>query len=234
MKILALFLALLCAGCASYVTPGGSVDLNDIDRPEIAEAAARKPSPHFPARLAVVRVQASGYYSYSNEGWGDGRFSVLTSQELLGDDAVQSIERWPSLAGVIPVNRLLLPAKFQSLDDLRLAAAKVQADVLLVYTLDTSFRVLGRRYSPLSPISLGLVPDRDAHVTATASSAFIDVRTGFIYGLAEGSSQISGLTNLWSTGATIDRKRLEAEREAFGKGLAAAATTWAGIARQYQ
>lgn len=234
MKILALLVALLCAGCASYVTPGGAVKLDQIDSPDIAAAAARKPAPNFPARLAIVRVQAPHYRSYSNEAYGGGQFSVLTAQELLGDTDVQSIGTWPSLAGVVTVNRLLLPTRFSSLDDLRLAAAKVQADVLLVYTIDTTFRVLGRQHAKLSPISLGLIPDRDAYVTATASAAFIDVRTGFIYGLAEGTSQISGLTNVWSSGATIDRKRLEAEREAFGKGLAAAATTWATIARQYQ
>jgi hypothetical protein len=234
MKILAVLLVMLCAGCASYVTPGGPVNLNDIDSPDIAAAAARKPSPNFPARLAIARVQESGYRSYSSDPYGHGRFSVLTSQELLGEDDVKSIESWPSLAAAIPINRLLLPDRFQSLEDLRLAGAKVQADVLLIYTIDTTFRVLGRQYAKLSPISLGLIPDRDAYVTATASAAFIDVRTGFVYGLAEGRSQISGLTNVWSSGATIDRKRLEAEREAFAKGLAAAATTWEGIARQYQ
>jgi hypothetical protein len=234
MKIFALLLALVCAGCASYVTPGGPVKLADIDRTDIAEAVTRKPSPNFPARLAIVRVQAPAYSSYSSRAYGGGQFSVLTTQEVLGDTDVQSIASWPSLAGVVTVNRLLLPHWFDSLDDLRVAAAKVQADVLLIYTLDTSFRVLGRRYAPLSSISLGILPDRDAYVAATASAVFVDVRTGFVYGVAEGTAQISGLTNVWSKGATVDRKRLEAEREAFGKGLAAAATTWAGIVHQYQ
>jgi hypothetical protein len=234
MKILALLLALFCAGCASYVTPGGSVKLADIDRADIAEAAARKPSPNFPARLAIVRVQAPAYYSHSNRAYGGGQYSVLTTQELLGETDRKSIESWPSLAGVVTLNRLLLPDRFDSLDDLRLAAAKLQADVLLVYTMETTFRVLGRRYAPLSPISLGILPDRDAFVAATASAVFVDVRTGFIYGVAESTAQASNLTNVWSKGATIDRKRLEAEQEAFGKLLTAGATTWAGIARQYQ
>jgi hypothetical protein len=235
MKVLALLLTLLCAGCASYVTPGGAVKLSDIDRPDIAAVAARKPSPSFPARLAIARIQAPDYDSYSNNrGYGGGRYTVLTTQELFGETDVKSIESWPSLAAVVTLNRLLLPDRFDSLDDLRLAAASLQADVLLVYTIDTSFDVLGRRYAPLSPISLGIIPDRDALVSATASAIFVDVRTGFVYGVAEGSAQKSDLTNLWSKGATLDRKRLEAEREAFAKALAAAATTWAGIARQHQ
>lgn len=207
--------------------------LQDIDRADIAEAAARKPSPNFPARLAVARVQATGYKSYSAEAYGAGVFSVVTTQELMTDGQMQAISGWPSVAGVAPVSRLLLPASLRSLDDLRLSAAKLQADVLLVYTLDTAFRINGRGYGPLTAISLGIVPDRDAHVTATASALFIDVRTGFIYGVAEATAKASGLTNFWSSSDTVDRKRLEAEREAFGLLLAEAGKTWARIAGQY-
>src|SRR5512139_340834 len=42
MKIVVFALMLICAGCASYVTPGAAVRLQDIDRPDIAAAAARK------------------------------------------------------------------------------------------------------------------------------------------------------------------------------------------------
>jgi hypothetical protein len=94
----------------------------------------------------------------------------------------------------VPINRLLLPPKLDSLDDLRLASAQVQADIVLVYTLDTSFRIQGRGYGPLAAISLGVVPDRDAYITSTASALFIDVRTGFIYSVAESTAKASGLT----------------------------------------
>jgi hypothetical protein len=224
---------LVCAGCASYVTPGGPVRLEDISRADIAEVASRKPSPNFPARVAVVRVQAPGYRSYSSESLGTGRFSVLTTQELLTDEGFEAFGKWPAVAGVAPVSRLLLPTTLDSLDDLRLSAAKVQADVLLVYTLDTSFRVQGRAYGPLTAISLGLAPDRDAHVTSTASALFQDVRTGFVYGVAEATAQVSGLTNVWGASDTVDKKRLEAERQAFALLLPQVEKTWTGIARQY-
>ena len=74
----------------------------------------------------------------------------------------------------------------------RLSAAQIQADVLLVYTLDTSFRIQGRGYGPLAAISLGVVPDRDAYITSTASALFIDVRTGFVYGVAEATAKHRG------------------------------------------
>jgi hypothetical protein len=234
MKLVVFALMLICAGCASYVTPGAAVRLQDIDRPEIAAAAARKASPNFPARLAIVRVQAPQYRSYSSESYGNGRFSVLTTQELLTENHLRAIQAWPALAGVVPINRLLLPPRLESFDDLRLSAAQIQADVLLVYTLDTAFRVQGRGYGPLAAISLGVVPDRDAHITSTASALFIDVRTGFIYGVAEATAKTAGLTNVWSSRSTIDKKRVEAEQQAFEGLMTQATTTWNGIATQYQ
>jgi len=234
MRIVVFALILLCAGCASYVTPGAAVRLQDIDRPDIAAAAARKASPNFPARLAVVRVQGPQYRSYSSEGYGNGRFSVLTTQELLTEDHMTSIQAWPALGGAVPINRLLLPQKLESFDDLRLPAAQIQADVLLVYTLDTSFRIQGRGYGPLAAISLGVVPDRDAYITSTASALFIDVRTGFVYGVAESTAKTSGLTNIWSSSSTIDKKRVEAEQQAFDQLMSQAAITWKGIAAQFQ
>jgi hypothetical protein len=234
MKFVVFALMLICSGCASYVTPGAAVRLQDIDRPDIAAAAARKASPNFPARLAVARVQAPEYRSYSSESYGIGRFSVLTTQELLAEEHMRSIQSWPALAGVIPINRLLLPPKLESFDDLRLSAAQIQADVLLVYTLDTAFRIQGRGYGPLTAISLGVVPDRDAYITSTASALFIDVRTGFIYGVAEFTAKASGLTNVWSSRSTIDRKRVEAEQQAFNGLMNQAAETWRGIADQFQ
>jgi hypothetical protein len=234
MKFVVIALILVCSGCASYVTPGAAVRLQDIDRPDIAAAAARKASPNFPARLTIARVQAPQYRSYSSEAYGNGRFSVLTTQELLSEANVVAIQKWPAVAGAVPINRLMLPARLESLDDLRLAAAQVQSDVLLVYTLDTAFRIQGRGYGPLAAISLGLVPDRDAYITSTASALFIDVRTGFVYGVAEATSKTSGLTNIWSSSSTIDKKRVEAEQAAFDLLLAQATTTWAGIANQYQ
>lgn len=233
MRICVLAVVLACSGCASYVTPGGPVRLEDINRADIAEVVSRKPSPNFPARLAVARVQAPQYKSYSSDSVGTGRYSVVTTQELITEGQFEAFGKWPSVAGVAPIGRLLLPPNLESLDDLRLSAAKVQADVLLVYTLDTSFRVQGRAYGPLSVISLGLAPDRDAHITSTASALFTDVRTGFIYGVAEATEKATGLTNVWGSSDTVDKKRIEAEQQAFALLIPQAEKTWAGIVQQY-
>ena len=233
MRILLVALVTLIAGCASYVTPGGAVNLGSISRVDIAEAASRKPAAGFPARIAIARVQAPTYRSYSQEPMAVGAYSVVTTQELLTEAQVQELSAWPRVAGVAPINRLLLPDRLDSLDDLRVSAAKLQADILLVYTIDTSFRVQGRGYGPLAVISLGLVPDRDAYITSTAAAVFTDVRTGFVYGVAEATAKTAGLTNAWGSSDTIDRKRIEAEEEAFRLLVVQARKAWDGIAEQH-
>lgn len=227
-------LLLLISGCAStYVTPGGPAKLDQIDGADIATVAARQPAASFPAQLAVVRVQAADYRSESVQPDITGRYSVITTGELLTDTAQANMGSWPAVAGAAPVGRLLLPTQVNTLDDLRLAAARLQADVLLVYTIDTGFRIRDKSYASLAILSLGLVPDRDAHISSTASALFIDVRSGYVYGQAEGTARASGLTNIWHSSATVDRKRIEAERSAFVDMMASAKKTWTGIVAHY-
>jgi len=230
VRYFAATLAFALSGCASYVTPGGSLSFEAINRFDIAEVASRKPAANFPATIAIVRVQAPQYRSYTSDAIGKGSFTVVPTQELLTEEQLQSLSHWPSVRAVVPISRLLLPAILNSVDDLRLAAAKLQADVVLVYTIDTTFRVQGRAYGPLSVISLGLAPDRDAYITSTASAIFTDVRTGYTYGVAEATTKAAGLTNAWGSRATIDRKRLEAEQQAFATLILESEKTWRGIA----
>lgn len=223
----------LVSGCASYVTPGGPANLSAINRSDIAEVASRKPAVAFPARIAVARIQAPNYRSHSVDPLVTGSYSVVTTQELFSEAHSQELTAWPQVAAVAPINRLLLPPKVESIDDLRMAGAKLQADVLLLYTLDTSFRVQGRGYGPLAVISLGLIPDRDAYISSTASAIFADVRTGYVYGVAEATARTSGLTNAWGSSDVVDRKRIEAEAQALTQLVTEAGKTWGSIVKQY-
>lgn len=225
---------LLCAGCASYTTPGGSIHLQDLGA-DAAEAAAAQPAPHFPANLGVVRVQAPGYKSRSSESYGEeGRYSVVITQELLAQAQIEAIAGWPLVESVTTLERDVLPPKLDSLSDLRLAAAKLQVDVLLLYTVGTRFQLNGKAYGPQAKLPLGAEADADSHVASEASLAFIDVRTGYVYGSAEAAAQLPGLAADWKSEEALDRKRLEAERQAFGALLIQAASAWDGITRRYR
>jgi hypothetical protein len=231
-KSFAAVAVLLCAGCAgSYVTPGGPVHLEDAGA---SDSMPRQPSPHFPANIAVVRVQAPQYRSYSSDSYGKGRFSIVTSQELLTEAELQALAKWPAVESVSVLNPQLLPPKLDSLDDLRLAAAKHQADILLIYTVETAFRVKGKDYGPQASIPLGSRPDADSYVASTASAVFTDVRTGYVYGEAKASARLGDLDQAWESGKRVDRQRLEAEHQAFVLLSAEAQKAWAGITQQYR
>lgn len=225
--------ALLCGGCASYMTPGGPAPLPQIAGGDVGDTA-QQPSPQFPLNLVAVRVQAPAYRSLTTRGYGKGHFSVITPPELMEAPQLQALVQWPQVAKVSVFDASLLPEKFGSLADLRFAAAKMQADVLLVYTVATSFRVNGHDRDPGGKIALGDKPDADAAVTSIASLAFVDVRTGFTYGATQASATVDGLADAWSSDAALDAKRLDAERQAFAALLVAAGKSWNGIVGRYQ
>lgn len=226
----ALFAGLL-AGCASYVTPGAPADLRTFSEPSLKKAYSARPAARFPASLAIVRVQGSGYRNYSTDAVGTGRYSVVTNRDIETEADGERLARLPGVAGVVRLNRLLLPAELGSDLDLREAAAKLHADIILLYTLGTEFRdrdVL----PPLTVVTLGLAPTRTFHVTATAAALVMDVRTGYLYGALEESGDKSGLTVSLTSGGTLEEARKQAERQALDKLLASFEPFWRRVANR--
>jgi hypothetical protein len=222
------------AGCASnYVTPGAAVSLPAITEGDIGEALAREPAAPFPARLIVARLQAPGYVSYSNRGYGHGSYSVLTARDIETDDDLRRISAMPGVAAVGQLSRVLLPPELNTTRDLRTAAAQLRADIVLLYTLDTSFRTDTLRIGPLQTVSLGFFPNKKAHVSTTCAAVFIDVRTGFVYGVAEATATEEQRSGFWNTQDAIEAARVTAEREAFGAALTEIEKTWASIVAQH-
>ena len=232
-------LTLVLAGCAaSYNAPGGPADFRALGiSPEVQQAGApsdinaafdRKPLASFPAGVAAVRIQAPGYVSKTAQGWGRGAFSVVTTRDVESDQSYDRLKKLPHLRGIAPVNRLLLPAQLNSERDLRQAAAQLQADMLLVYTFDTTFhdRDVAR---PLSIVTLGLSPTQATQVVTTASAVLLDTRNGYVYGVAESSARKSGVATAWNTESAIDGDRQKTEREAFDKLVGQIEIMWNGV-----
>jgi len=235
-RVSALFIVIIAielAGCASYMTPGGAISIPEITEGDISEALAREPAASFPAQLIVARVQAAGYVSYSNRGHGQGSFSVLTARDIETDEDLVRLSAMPGIASVGQLSRVLLPTELNSTRDLRTAAAHLRGDVVLLYTLDTSFRTDTVRIGPLQAVSLGFFPNKKANVTATCAAAFIDVRTGYVYGVAEASATEEQRSNIWSTQSAIEEARVVAEREAFAGALIEVEKVWNTILDQY-
>lgn len=242
--ILALAMMVAVTGCgAKYVTPGGPADFRALGiTPEVAAERTDsdlralmdcKPAASFPAAIAVARVQGPGYRSSTSDGYGLGRFTLVTTRDAEAQADIERLGALQNTRGVAPVNRLIAPASIGSQKDLRAIAAQIHADILLLYTLDTGFTQRDTTIPALGVISFGLFPNELSRVRCTASGAFVDTRTGYIYGLAEASALESSLSNAWGTSEAADRARLRAESGAFAKLVQELEKTWAGIVASY-
>ncbi|MDQ3440491.1 MAG: hypothetical protein M3478_09100 [Planctomycetota bacterium] len=241
--ITTLILCALTTGCAtSYVAPGRGAQMAMFGATPEAQAAGtdthiqkeldRKPLAAFPASIAVARVQAAGYASRTAAGWGTGQYSVVTTRDIESDADTERLGKLPMVRGVASLNRLVLPQSLQSDYELRHAAAKMHADVLLIYTLDTTFQDLDRT-TPLSIVTLGAASTKRKRILCTASAVLLDTRSGYVYGLAEATKQHEELQNAWKTESEVDARRREVERKAFIALMGDVEKAWTGIVREH-
>ncbi len=225
-RVLSLALALGAAafltGCSTtYIPPSGRADFQAFTSQSMQESFAAQPAAAFPAGIVTVRVQAPRYRNYYTERaggvYGEGRYSVVTAKEVEDPGDFERLAKLPQVGGMITLSTLLLPQKLQSDRELREAAARLKADMLLIYTFDTSFHendaVVG-----LSVLTLGLSPTRRVYVSVAASALLIDTRTGFIYAALEANEKRQLTSNAWESRQSADRARRDAEGAAF-KGL---------------
>jgi hypothetical protein len=228
------FFALL-AGCTAYATPGRGAQMDLFGASAEAQAKGteagiqqvldKKPLASFPASLAVVRVQAPGYVSYTSRGWGGGQYTILTTRDVEKPEDVSRINALPQVRAVAPLNRLVIPSVLNSDYELRAAAARMHADILVLYTIDTVFHETDRT-TPVTVVTLGATNNKRLRIMSTASAALLDTRSGYVYGLAEANEEHEELQNAYKTQEEIDRIRRDVEGKAFAGLVADVESTW--------
>ena len=227
--ILPLVMAAFVSACASYTTPGAGVSLAGIQDADLAEIYARKPEAQFPARLALARVASPRHGS----GYGTGRFSLMTARDIETEADIERLNTLPQLAALAPLTRLLIPGELNDIRALRNMAAQTQADLLLVYTVDTVFRTEKTQLGPLQTIGLGFFPTNKAMVTSTVSFIIVDVRSGYLYGAGETTASEDQRSNVWGNEDAIERARTRAESRAFTESVTEVQTLWNQILAQH-
>jgi hypothetical protein len=234
MRIQSLLIAVagiaFLSGCASsYIPPSGRADLSTISSSTMQESFAARPAASFPASIAAVRIQAPHYHSYYTEReggvYGEGRYSVITVKEVEEDADFQRLASLRDVGGFVTISRLLLPQTLQSDRELREAAARLKADMLFLYTFDTSFHDNDASVA-LNVVTLGLTPTRKVFVRVAASALVIDTRTGFIYAALEANEKREVRSNAWESLQTADRARRDAEQVAFKALIGEFEKTW--------
>jgi hypothetical protein len=193
--------------------------------PGIATVLDKQPLASFPASLALVRVQAPGYVSYTSRGWGGGAYTVVTTRDVEKPEDVTRINALPKVRGVAPLNRLVIPSFFNSDYELRAAAARMHADILVLYTIDTVFHETDRT-TPVTVVTLGAANNKRLRIMSTASAALLDTRSGYVYGLAEANEEHEELQNAYKTEEEVDRIRRDVETKAFAGLVGEMETTW--------
>lgn len=229
-------IALLLFGCATYIPPGAKADLQVFAPPDIQAGFAAKPSNPFPASVAVVRVQAPTYNNYYLQqrggSYGSGRYSVILTKEADEGSQIERLSKLPQLAGIVALNRMLLPQRLEGDRELRGAASRLQADLIFLYTFDTSFFDTDVA-KPLTVITLGLSPIRKISASTTASALLMDTRTGYIYSAYEVTERTQTLATSWGSSDTADEARRTNEKIAFRKLIDEVVASWPKILQRH-
>jgi len=124
LPLLALACCFGCGCAAHYATPGRGANLREIaadapmlpsaGEPSIVAAMGTQPLAHFPTGIAAVRIQAPGYESKTVKGWGEGRYSIVTTRDIEAPADLERLAKLPMVSGVGPINRLLLPTHLET------------------------------------------------------------------------------------------------------------------------
>lgn len=236
-KLLPVALSLAFAGCATYYPPGPKADLQAFAPPNIQEGFAAKPTAPFPASIAAVRVQAPTYTNYNlrqNGGrYGTGRYSVIMTREVEEQSQFDRVMALPQVAGLVALNRMLLPARLEGDKEIRQAAARLQADLVFLYTFDTAFFDHDAA-TPLTVITLGLSPTRKITAITTVSALLLDTRTGYVYSAYEVTEKEATVSTSWGSGDSADKVRRKTEQRAFAKLVDEFVASWPRLLQRFQ
>ncbi|MBN2559341.1 MAG: hypothetical protein JXQ75_00220 [Phycisphaerae bacterium] len=189
-------MALLC-GCASYkglVKPVGkmtalSPELAQLTDAKIEQYLKANPQPSFPSVLAVARLASSDYWSRNDS----------QSLDVIGGDEAAGWRRMAEASdqgSAAPINQVqfinpILVSRKPTLKDLRDAAARLHAPLLLVYsqadTRDDGYNSAAMAYWTI--VGLFLVPGNTVGYYSVCHGVLVDTRTGGILATIEGESK---------------------------------------------
>lgn len=235
--IAALLMVFLSSCATKYVTPGSSVNISELADEDISKILSNKPTAEFPVNIAIARVQSPQYTNWKYQSvvyhQPDGNFSMVLTRNSEEDEAFKKLNYLDGVKQASPFNRLLLPYNYKSIKDLRLAAAKMKAGMLLIYTYDTEFIIDTKNYGPQNVFALGYLKNKEVKVVTTASAAIFDVQTEYLYGLAEATARESKKSNNWKKQDEVDALRINTEKEAFKELVTEIESVWGDLKTEY-
>jgi hypothetical protein len=227
MRLVPLLLLLLLSGCHwSYTIPNDAADFGSLgllppETPEEIESASRRPpAANLPATLAVIRLQGRGG-------------PVVVNVRTVEDQAdIGRLAKMPHICAVVPLNDIVCGQTAPSLDAVRESAARVRADLVLVYTFETVSNC-GTTIPLLGTLTLGIFPNELARAISTCSAALVDTRTGHIYGLSEATTKSYRITNAWNTWTARQAAEESAQDTACKNLIGRVEVLWAHVLKRH-
>lgn len=243
--ISSIFLLIQCTGCSQYVTPGMAANLSGLGKvkgqglvseysdQKLQKIADAKPALKLPAALVLARVQGLGYRNNNVTGVNFGGFSLVTTRDVENDEDMARLKKFRDLQEVGTISSILVQESLSSEMALREAAARLHADLLFIYTFQTTNRDEGE-YPILALLTLGFAPTISYRVDTTLSGMLVDAKTGYVYGTLETTAKEEGHSTPWSSGSALNKARHKAESKAFAKLIDEAEIFWNGLIPRYQ
>lgn len=223
----ALIACFVLLGCQSHVVTPNGADMAIFGMPvdeetrqiqtdyEIEQALDLLPLARFPATLAVVRVQSAASSSRSHGmSYGRGAYSVVLTPTVETQAHLGEIRGLPMVRGVVRLNRLVLGQHTRTNKDLRTAAARLHADLVLVYTINTEWTI-DNDAKPIDAITFGFSRYKNVKVTSTATALLLGTHNGYIYATAEVARDKQYMDNAWRNSEQIEEAQETLEQQSF-------------------
>ncbi len=221
VSLMALSLVGGCDGYRSYVNNGAYADQGHPTLIATTASEFHAPVParvRFPAVVAVACVTRA--YDGSLRAAPAGMMSTFDLTPIGENEQIRK---------VAPITLLDTEhAAGSTVSQLRRAALRLNADMLLIYEVRTSRTPTGT-FPLVGLASLGVVPDSSAAYTASAVALLVDVRTSYQYATLNAQAEGSRISNMWGRSSAAYAAEMDALRETNEKLLANFASAWKEI-----
>lgn len=167
---------------AALSGPEGSLLSEAAVQAEVDRLLSLRPKAAAPARVLLYQVPSSGRTKI------DSPLKVLELREATSEQMRKALEATGVFASVDFLPEVLLPAGGPpDLKTVRIAAARAQADAILVYSTEAGYESKPNDWSLLYLTLLGafVVPGTDDTSMAVSKAVLLDVPSGYIYFVTE-------------------------------------------------